>query len=122
LRRFLEHRPILARRPSLRERVSKWARRHRAVVMMGLLLLVLAVAGLTTSTILIWNEKQKVTNALKAVQAKEGETNEALKNLQAKEEQRILAYALMKDRFAKAYAAITEPLIRIRDKSKDYWP
>jgi len=122
LRRFLEHRPILARRPSLRERVSKWARRHRPVVMMGLLLLVLAVAGLTTSTILIWNEQQKAKNALKELQAKERETTEALQKLQAKEDQRILAYALMNDNFAKAYAAITEPLLRIRDKSKDSWP
>ena len=29
LRRFLEHRPIKARRPTLAERAAKWARRHR---------------------------------------------------------------------------------------------
>src|SRR5262249_37303566 len=32
LRRFLEDRPIQARRTSLPERVAKWARRHTAVV------------------------------------------------------------------------------------------
>src|SRR5207244_10713899 len=31
LRRYLEDRPIKARRPTLRQRVRKWARRHQAV-------------------------------------------------------------------------------------------
>ena len=32
LRRFLEDRPILARRPTLAQRVAKWARRHQRMV------------------------------------------------------------------------------------------
>src|SRR5262249_46594824 len=32
LRRFLEHRPVLARRPTPWQRVALWARRHRAIV------------------------------------------------------------------------------------------
>ncbi len=32
LGRFLEHRPITARRPTVAERASKWVRRHRAIV------------------------------------------------------------------------------------------
>jgi serine/threonine protein kinase len=32
LRRFLEHKPIQARRPSLLEKASKWARRHVALI------------------------------------------------------------------------------------------
>jgi tetratricopeptide (TPR) repeat protein len=35
LRRFLEHRPVVARRPSLLDRAVKWARRHRPVVASG---------------------------------------------------------------------------------------
>src|SRR5262249_20581967 len=35
LRRFLDHRPIRARRPSLGQRARKWARRHRAAVAAG---------------------------------------------------------------------------------------
>jgi tetratricopeptide (TPR) repeat protein len=50
LKRFLEDRPIVARRPSLVQRAGKWARRHRAVVTtaaLGLLaVLSLAAAGL----------------------------------------------------------------------------
>jgi WD40 repeat protein/serine/threonine protein kinase len=36
LRRFMEYRPIRARRPSLRERLWKWARRHRLAVFTAL--------------------------------------------------------------------------------------
>jgi eukaryotic-like serine/threonine-protein kinase len=41
LGRFLEHRPITARRPTVAERASKWVRRHRAIVTTAALLLVL---------------------------------------------------------------------------------
>jgi serine/threonine protein kinase/Tfp pilus assembly protein PilF len=48
LRRFVEDKPIQARRPSLVQRAQKWARRHRALagsVAAGLLLAALALAG-----------------------------------------------------------------------------
>src|SRR5262249_52000349 len=38
LRRFLEDRPITAKRPSLLVRVRKWARRHRPLVAAALIL------------------------------------------------------------------------------------
>jgi serine/threonine protein kinase len=44
LRRFLEHKPIRAKRPSLAERAAKWSRRHQSVVMTATLLLVLGTA------------------------------------------------------------------------------
>src|SRR5205814_175282 len=40
LRRYLEDRPIRARRPPLRQRASRWARRHRAVVWGAVLALI----------------------------------------------------------------------------------
>jgi serine/threonine protein kinase len=49
---FLEDRPIQARRPSLVEKATKWARRHRAVVGSAVAALVISVAGLTVSTVL----------------------------------------------------------------------
>jgi serine/threonine protein kinase len=52
LRRFLEHRPIRARRPSLVEKARKWARRHRGVVGSAVIALVLSVAGLGAVTVL----------------------------------------------------------------------
>jgi WD40 repeat protein len=51
LRRFLEHRPILARRQSPAERVRRWARRNPALAALSLLVAVLLVAGATTATV-----------------------------------------------------------------------
>lgn len=53
LRRFLEDRPILARRPPLHRRAARWARRHRAVVATAVVLLALAFVGLVAATGLI---------------------------------------------------------------------
>ncbi|HTU24734.1 MAG TPA: serine/threonine-protein kinase [Pirellulales bacterium] len=47
LSRFLEHRPIAARRPTVAERASKWVRRHRAIVTTAAVLLV--VLGLVAA-------------------------------------------------------------------------
>src|SRR5205814_230710 len=52
LQRFLEYRPIRARRPSLVEKTTKWARRHKAVVVSAVVALLLSVAGLSVSTLL----------------------------------------------------------------------
>jgi serine/threonine protein kinase len=53
LRRFLEDRPVLARRPSFREQAWKWARRHRSLVTSLVVALLLSVAVLATATVLI---------------------------------------------------------------------
>jgi serine/threonine protein kinase len=57
LRRFLEQKPILARRPTLLERAAKWSRRHRAVVRTVVGMLVLAAIGLAVSTVMIAREQ-----------------------------------------------------------------
>jgi serine/threonine protein kinase/Flp pilus assembly protein TadD len=49
LRRFLEDKPVRARRPSLLERTRKWARRHRAVVWSAAVALLAALAVLAGS-------------------------------------------------------------------------
>jgi serine/threonine protein kinase len=66
LRRFLDHKPIRARRPSLRERVVRWSMRHRTTVTAALLLLLLATVGFATSTLLIAAEKTKTDRAYRA--------------------------------------------------------
>jgi serine/threonine protein kinase len=63
LRRFLEDKPIKARRPSLRQRTAKWARRHKTVVRAALVVLLLAVAALAVSTVFIWRAKVDVNRA-----------------------------------------------------------
>jgi eukaryotic-like serine/threonine-protein kinase len=50
VQRFLEDRPIQARRPSLVEKATKWGRRHRPLVAAGVVALVLSVAGLSVAT------------------------------------------------------------------------
>jgi serine/threonine protein kinase len=50
LRRFLQHEPIRAKRPTLLERTAKWSRRHRAVVTSAVAALVLTTAGLAVAT------------------------------------------------------------------------
>jgi serine/threonine protein kinase len=57
LRRFLDERPILARRPSLLERARKWTRRHPAIVASAFVVLAFFVVGLATATALVWREK-----------------------------------------------------------------
>src|SRR5262249_16941003 len=67
LQRFLEDRPIRARRPSLLEQATKWSRRHGAVVVSAVVALLLSVAGLSVSTFLTARaydrERQKAQEA-----------------------------------------------------------
>ena len=60
LRRFMEHKPIKARRPSLVERAAKWSRRHRMAVTTAFVFLLLAVVTLAASTILIARQQREV--------------------------------------------------------------
>ncbi len=66
LRRFLEHRPILARRPTPVARVAKWFRRHPSVVGVTVGVLLLAMIGFAVSTVLIAREHGKTKAALEA--------------------------------------------------------
>jgi serine/threonine protein kinase len=67
LQRFLSDRPIHARRPSLVEKTTKWARRHKAVVASAVVVLLLSVAALSAATVLIAGayerERQKAQEA-----------------------------------------------------------
>jgi serine/threonine protein kinase len=64
LRRYLEDKPILARRPSLLERGRKWSRRHPSVVIAGVVLLLFVIAGLFVNNRMIAREQHKTANAL----------------------------------------------------------
>jgi WD40 repeat protein len=87
LDRFLEHKPIKAKRPNLLERASKWARRHRGLVASAAVMLMLAMAGLAIATILIEHQRQR-----------------ALTNLRTANEQRDLVAARSRE-LAAAYKA-----------------
>jgi serine/threonine protein kinase len=74
LRRFLEDKPIRARRPTFPEQAAKWARRHRRPLIAAAVVLVLAGA---VSSALLWQEKRQTEKALQAVQASYRELQEA---------------------------------------------
>ena len=82
LRRFLEDKPIRAKRPSLLEKAAKWSRRRRGLVTAAVGLLLLAVCGLTVSTVLIARaydllaQEQKKTRAAYLAEAKEHKQSE----------------------------------------------
>ncbi len=59
LQRFLDGRPILARRPTLSERLRAWSRRHPAIVGTGAAALVLLSAASLVSTAIVRREQAK---------------------------------------------------------------
>jgi serine/threonine protein kinase len=64
LRRFLEDRPIQARRPTVWQRARKWGRRHQAIVRAALLFGIVAFLGLAVGAFLVWQEKERTRAAL----------------------------------------------------------
>ena len=87
LRRFLDDKPIGARRPSLVERAAKWARRHRAAVRAAVAVLVASLGALVTSMVLIAGayESEKEQRGL-AVQQKGEADRQKDEAVQQKEE------------------------------------
>jgi serine/threonine protein kinase len=84
LRCWLEDRPIQARRPTLAQRASKWCKRHLAAVWTAAVVLVLAVAGLTTGALLLaaayqdqaWQRQQAEEARNRAEKAREAKAKE----------------------------------------------
>src|SRR5439155_22468336 len=64
LQRFLDDKPIRAKRPSLWSRTKKWSRRHRTVVRAAGVVLALAVVALAVSSALIWRANQNLRQNL----------------------------------------------------------
>jgi formylglycine-generating enzyme required for sulfatase activity len=63
-RRFLDDKPVLARRPSLAARAAKWSRRHRRLVAVAGALAVTAVVALAAGTALLAREQRNTRAAL----------------------------------------------------------
>jgi serine/threonine protein kinase len=108
LRRFLENKPILAKRPTVPERVTKWCRRHRAVVLTALGLFILAMGALLTFMVLLIQEQKKTKTALLQTKAKEAEA---------------LAHASESEsNFERACTGVTQPLSEVQKKKYDHNP
>jgi serine/threonine protein kinase len=78
LKRFLDDKPVQARRPGLRERAAKWARRHRRVVAAAVLGLVAAVLVLSATTWRIARAEATALAANEELKAEEERTQAAL--------------------------------------------
>ena len=68
LQRFLDNRPILARRPTLAERTLKWGRRHPSLVVSAVVFLLLAFCGLSVGMFLLAREQQATRSAAQRAQ------------------------------------------------------
>ena len=104
LRRWLEDRPIKARRPSSRQRVVKWCRRHPAVMWAAGAVALVAVVALAVSTVVIWQAKQDTEEAL-------GERTQALEKERKALEKEEKAHA--KEREAREREEEAATLLRI---------
>jgi hypothetical protein len=97
LERFLEQKPIRARRPTLLERGAKWSRRHKAVVAAAVVVLVLAAVGFAVSTLLIAREQANTQAAYNRIADEQAQTKAAYED-----KARSLQHALqMLDFFAR---------------------
>jgi serine/threonine protein kinase len=83
LRRWLEDRPIQARRPSLAQRASKWGKRHLTAVWAAGVVLLLAVAGLTTGAALLAAAYQSEANERQRADEGWAEARKQLANARA---------------------------------------
>jgi serine/threonine protein kinase/tetratricopeptide (TPR) repeat protein len=66
LRRFLDDRPIIARRPSWSERAGRWIRRHRAMAISAGVAVILGLVSLSISTLVIWNAMRQIAHEASA--------------------------------------------------------
>ncbi len=80
LRRFLEDKPIQAKRPSLLEKAARWSRRRRRLVAAVIGGLILAVCVLTTSTVLIACQMAETRKAYDLLAVQEKATQEEKDN------------------------------------------
>jgi hypothetical protein len=92
LQRYLQDKPILAKRPTLTERARKWSRRHPSFVAAGLLLLIFGVVGFAASTVMIAREQWKTQSAFDRLADQEKRTKDAYALLAAEQFRTKLAF------------------------------
>ncbi|MHC4472536.1 MAG: tetratricopeptide repeat protein [Planctomycetota bacterium] len=76
LQRFLEDRPIQARRPGVLKRAEKWARRHRPAVVAAAAVLLLMVAGLVLGAVLLARERDEANRQRELAEKREREAQQ----------------------------------------------
>jgi serine/threonine protein kinase len=99
LRRFLEHKPIKARRPSLAERAAKWSRRHSTGVGAAALVFLIGVVGLTVSNRMIARRNAEIVRKSAEVVRQRDEIKHALEESEAAREQADAVSRFLVDAF-----------------------
>ncbi len=79
LERWLEDKPILARRPTVLERTARWRRQHRALVLSALAFLLLSSMMLLASTIVVLREHAKTLRSYQREIAQRAAADESLR-------------------------------------------
>jgi serine/threonine protein kinase len=77
LRRYIDDQPVLARRPTVAKRMTKWASRHRGLVWAGAAAMLLALIGVSAGFALLYREKEQTQAALLAAETNGRETRQA---------------------------------------------
>ena len=91
LRRFLELKPIRARRPTHWDRLVKWSRRHTALVASSLLMLSLAVVGLAACTGVIASKQAEIVRQRDLAQRHEQRARRTVDEMYTRLSERWLA-------------------------------
>jgi serine/threonine protein kinase/tetratricopeptide (TPR) repeat protein len=81
LDRFLEHKPIRARRPSVWEHVAKWARRHTTIVGAALAILTVTVLALLANSFLLGREQHRTAAALELAESRSRQARKAVDSM-----------------------------------------
>ena len=89
LQRVLEGKPTVARPPSLLDRTARWAQRHREVVAVAGLIVVLALLGLTASTLLIAREQQRTAQNFALAEKRFREAQDTVEQLGTRYSERL---------------------------------
>jgi serine/threonine protein kinase len=106
LQRFLEYKPIQAKRPTVAERARKWMRRHPAFVSATLLFMLVCVIASTVSTVLIARAQWNTQRAYDQLAIEENRTKTAYQELaaeQARTQAALEAEAEQRDRAENDY-------------------
>lgn len=78
LQNYLSHRPIMARRPSVPQRVVKWSRRHPAAVWSGLAILLMSTVALSLLNYVVSRARTEVAESSRKLGSALAETQSAL--------------------------------------------
>ncbi len=89
LRSFLAGKPIRARRPTVVDRTTKWAQRHRALVTSAIAVFLLAVVGMAAGLFMIAREHRRTKTALAHAEHNYRQAREVVDRLGAQYAERL---------------------------------